>query len=179
MFFYFDNIIKSYEENHDWDKSLEYLERTFNSNLRTDVLCSLVGFSWYYFVEGGVESHKYLDDDKNNEAIIIWKKYIRVGKDAFSEDPYFNFIAGYTIGLHGFFINESIDSGDVLMNKCISLSSDTYLKQLAEFWLELKARRIKKNGGLPKPVKGKEICEHLFSGGSLLEKYFNELYCTK
>ena len=54
--FYFDDKLKKYEKEYSWDKSLIYLEKMWSNQKDSKIINSLVGFSWYYLIEG-----KYID----------------------------------------------------------------------------------------------------------------------
>ena len=84
--FYFDETLKKYELEYSWDKALLYLEKLFLNNPTCEKLNSLVGFSWYYLIEGPVVSKKY-EKDENILAIDTWKKYIDVGFEQYLNSP--------------------------------------------------------------------------------------------
>lgn len=103
--FYFDEMLLAYEGLYQWDQALNYLEELYLERIDRRILYSLIGFSWFYLIEGPVVSKKYAND-QNTMALNIWKKYIDIGTPEAYEDPFFNFIAGYTLSLHGYYINE-------------------------------------------------------------------------
>ena len=103
--FYFDENLKEYESKCLWDKSLIYLENLFLNDPTCDKLNSLVGFAWYYLIEGPVVSKKY-GKDENIIAMDIWEKYIDVGFEQYSNNFGFCFIAGYALLMHGFYIDK-------------------------------------------------------------------------
>ncbi len=167
--FYFDDYLKEYEKNFLWNDALNYLERLYEGNSTINILSSLIGFSWYYAVEGRVESQQY-DDMSCYDSLEIWKKYIDVGLTEYNDNPQFCFIAGYTLSLHGFFINEQYEQkGHWLIQKCFSLSHDGHLKEIANNLLcnMKKKKRLKDS---------ESICRDLFPSESLLDKYFVNIY---
>lgn len=170
-FFYFDEQLREYEELFQWDQALIYLERLYSKCKCISILLSLVGYSWYYLIEGPIVSKKY-EADTNVMALEIWKKYIDIGSQVASDNPFFNFIAGYTLSLHGFFINEEYEKrGTLFMENCLARSDNLMLRNLADNFLqnEKSSQYI--------PLKdGKAICAQLFKGESLLDEYFNEIY---
>ncbi len=172
--FYFDEKLKEYEINFDWDDALAYLENIYLSTKSLQSINSLIGFSWYYLIEGGVESGKYEKDDCKS-ALTLWKKYIDIGQKIFHEDPYFNFIAGYTLSLHGFYIEQAYENkGIPLLKKSLFLSQSLLFNQLLKHILENK--KTKKYV----PLKNaNSICDIFFDGESLLEKYFCEILRRK
>lgn len=171
--FYFDGNIKKYESKHFWDKSLLYLERLFQEQPTSEKLNSLVGFAWYYLIEGPIDSGKY-DKDENNIALDIWEKYIGIGLEQYLKVASFCFIAGYSLLMHGFYIEkykynyEQIGLG--LLKKANNSTNDN-LKEVVNVILEHSKQRKYK------PLKVKhEVLEQIFHGDSLLEEYFKELY---
>ena len=171
--FYYDEVLMAYEASYQWDQALKYLERLYLERRKSRVLYSLIGFSWYYLIEGPVVSKLYAADP-NTMALKIWKKYIDVGVLEAYEDPFFNFIAGYTLSLHGYYIGEEYENkGSQFLKACLSLTSNDLLQQMAENYL------INEHSDSYTPVKNrKSICARFFNGKSLLDKYFNEIYGT-
>ena len=169
--FYYDDLLAYYEMNYMWNKALDYLERLYSERREPQILYSLIGFSWFYLVEGPLVSKQY-ENDQDETALIMWKKYIDVGKIEASDDPLFNYIAGYTLSLHGIYINDRYEAeGSRLMKLCSSLAKDTNLKQLADNFL------LNEYAEHYTPIcNGELICSQFFDGKSLLDEYFNELF---
>lgn len=169
--FYFDNKLSVYESFFQWDDALNYLEELYSHNKDITVLCSLVGYSWYYLVEGPITS-KLFENDPNVMALKIWKKYIDVGVREAYNNSFFNFIAGYTLSLHGFFISGEYErKGKEFLERCLALSDDLMVRRLAENFLENEKSKQYI------PLKdAKIICRHFFCGNSLLSQYFMDIY---
>ena len=171
--FYFDNNLKKYELEYSWDKALLYLERLFQEQPTPEKLNSLVGFAWYYLIEGPNDSGKY-DNDENYRALDIWEKYIGIGLKNYLNDAGFCFITGYSLLLHGFYIEEYKDNyeqvGLSLLEEVNNSTVDN-LKEIVNVVFEYQKQKKYK----PLKVK-REVLEQLFHGGSLLEEYFKELY---
>lgn len=132
--FYFDGNLKKYESEYSWDKALLYLEKLFQEQPTCEKLNSLVGFAWYYLIEGPIESGKY-SKDENYSAINVWKKYIDVGLERYIDTPSFCFIAGYSILMHGFYLEEyKINYQQIGLNllKKVKNSTDTNLKEIVD-----------------------------------------------
>lgn len=72
--FYFDSVLKKYEDNYDWDLALIHLENLYKDE-SIELLTTLIGFSWYYLSEGPLESKLYSKDD-DAYPMKIWKKYV-------------------------------------------------------------------------------------------------------
>lgn len=168
--FYFDNNLKQYEKSYQWGMALNYLEDLYSKTKRVDVLCSLIGFSWYYFVEGGCISGNRNEDD--NGELECWKKYINIGINEFSNIDTINFISGYTLSLHGFFISTKYENlGIDLIKNCFNLTHNSCLKALSDNFLNnYYKKRIHK---LAHPLL---VLNQLFFGESLLDQYFKEIY---
>ncbi len=169
--FYFDEIIKKYENNFSWDEALDYLENKFLKDTNMDIVNSLVGFSWYYLIEGPIDSGKY-EKDENENALSVWEKYINIGTQIAKDNQYFYFIAGYTLSLSGFIISPDYEiKGRLFMEKCYNIATDLSLKIVAHNFL--KNENSKKYIPLE---NGRDICKKIFGGDSLLEKYFREIW---
>ena len=171
MFFYFDEKVKAYEEHFQWDKSLIYLETLYLQNPEIPILNALIGYSWLYFVEGPIISGEY-EDDVNTLPLEYWKKYVDVGMDIARNNPYFNFIAGYTLSLDGYYLGSTYEQlGNLLMKICMEITDDLKLKDLANNFIKNTSSKEYM------PVSnGDVICSRLFYGGSLLDQYFCEIY---
>lgn len=169
--FYYDDYIEQLEQQFLWDKSLAYLERIYSLNQEISKLNSLIGFAWFYEIEGPIISKKY-GNDPNKNALAIWKKYIDLGNKIAADDPTQLFISGYTLSLHGFFISGEYErKGLDYMRKCQAITDNPMLKQLADnFLLNRNSRKYKHI------EKGSDICQKLFDGQSLLDEYFREIY---
>ncbi len=171
--FYYDMNLKKYESEFLWNKSLLYLEDLFLDKSTCEKTNSLVGFAWYYLIEGPIYSGKY-DKDENSIALEIWKRYLKIGFKMFHNEPSFNFIAGYSLMMHGFYIEEYKNNyeqiGLDMLNK-VKNSADQNLKEVVNIIFEYQKQKKYK------PLKIKqEVIKQIFGGDSLLEKYFIELY---
>ncbi|MBE5731020.1 MAG: hypothetical protein E7350_03635 [Clostridiales bacterium] len=173
--FYYDKNLKEYEAKFSWDNALICLEKLFISKPSNEILNSLIGFSWYYLVEGAIESKKY-GEDENTLALDMWSKYLRIGFDKYENDVGFCFIAGYTLLLHGFYIEEykaNNDSVAIDLLKNAEKTDNAYLKELVGCVLKMHSQKKYK----PLKVKGEALRE-LFKNGSLLESYLKELFAS-
>lgn len=171
--FYFDDNLKKYEAEYSWDESLLYLENKYLDSPTCEKLNSLVGFSWYYLIEGPIDSGKY-EKDENYIALDIWKKYLSIGFEEYNYDSRFCFIAGYSLSLHGFYIEEYKNNyeriGIALLNRASNSNVYNFKKFVSiiiEHQEQRKYSRLK--------IK-KAILDEVFCNDSLLEKYFKEIY---
>lgn len=178
MIFYFDKKIELLERQFKWDSALIYLEEKFNTNFSVEILNSLIGFSWYYTVEGPLESKKY-ELDECQYGILFWKKYIDFGIKEEIDNPFFYFIAGYTLCLHGFLIDQKYgrnyeNLGIALMRKCIILSVGSSINRIATHFVNMHGAKKY----IPLEIDIDDL-KKIFSSNSLLEKYFIEIYSNK
>ena len=134
--FYFDKTISNCEKNFLWDQSLIYLEKKFLEDPNTLLINSLVGFSWYYLIEGPIDSKRYRNDE-SKLPFDTWKKYIDIGNQMAYNNQYFNFIVGYTLSMHGFLINKEYEiMGIQCIKKCCSIADDQCLLMVATNFLK-------------------------------------------
>lgn len=171
--FYFDGNLKRYEKECSWDKALVYLENLFAKQYNIQILNSLIGFSWYYLIEGPVDSGRFEEDD-NHIALIVWKKYLEIGINNYKTDYSFCLIAGYTLLMHGFYIDEYRKNSELIalqMLKYAMNASDLNIKEFSKCILKLQQQKRYK------PIKlHQEVFNALFYNDSLLENYFRHLY---
>lgn len=172
-FFYFDKVLQACEDRFQWDDALKYLGKKYAENRSIPVLNSLIGFSWFYLIEGPVISRKY-SNDPNSSALQVWKKYLDLGAKVAFDNPFVCYISGYTLSLHGFYLSEEYEKkGIIYMKKCLSLSENTMLYELAYNFIENEAA----NHYIPLK-NGCTICKELFRNKSLLERYFHEIFTS-
>lgn len=171
--FYFDNTLQKFESEHSWDKALIYLEDLFVVKNDITILNSLIGFSWYFLVDGPLLSGKY-EKDESELPLVTWEKYIKIGMDNYANDYRFCFVAGYTLLLHGFFIKayqQNYKSIGLELLKSSANTTDIYLKELVDAIINLEHSKK-----YVKPEVSITALNNLFSQNSLLEKYFKEMF---
>lgn len=175
--FYYDSVLKNCESNNEWGKALVYLDSLFNKTRNEQLVVTAVGFAWYYFIEGAVESKNY--NSKNNYiGLEYWKKYLSIGFNKFSNSSYFCFIAGYTLALHGFFISDESninqeEKGYSLIKKCEQTSKNAILKNISACFLERRnSKKIIDSNLTEVQLKA------LFNTDSLLDRYFINIFST-
>jgi len=173
--FYFDEKIGNYEKYFQWDLALAYLENKYANAPNEETLNSLIGFSWFYILEGPVESRKF-ERDECKLGLKLWKKYIDIGLKDFQSSANFNFIAGYTLNLSGVLIDKNFDCnyeslGINLIHKCFELSNETTLTKLSSHFI-----RMQNTTRYKQLIIKKEDLIKVFGDQSLLGKYFCEMY---
>ena len=174
LFYNDENIIKN-ENELKFNLVIDHLEERFKIQNDTKTLITLIGFSWYYFIEGDVAQNPI--DYDSTKFFNIWKKYIDIGLNNFSEKPEFCLIAGYTLMLHGFYIDIAYERiGVQLLEKCLKLGTNDDLIELSKYWLyNHNSRKYK----VDKKINLNKICNNLFNSNTFLDKYFNEILKTK
>ncbi len=171
--FYFDEALRGYEENFQWIMALNYLEEKLFEKFDWSILNSLVGFAWFYYIK--VKENNQSDTRQGEDIMRVWKKYVDYGIDTML-NPYFAFIAGYTLTLHGFYLDDKFQGeyqikGEMLIYKCLDLAEGTRLKKFASHFLKM--NNVKKYVPLKADNK---ILQKLFGSESLLGQYFIKLY---
>lgn len=173
--FYADKRLLELEQKHEWDKALEYLDSLYKKSPSVNILYTIIGCAWYYFTEGPVEDGSYkLDSSKI--GLEMWKKYVDIGLSLYSMNPYFSFVGGYTLSLHGFFLDAEFkesyeEKGLPLIRKCVELSNGLSIHKIAENFV--KNEKSKKHILLQNRI---ELCKELFGGELLIDKYFYNIY---
>ena len=173
--FYTDKRLLELEQKCNWDEALEYLDALYKKSPAVNILYTIIACAWYYFIEGPVEDGSYkLDSSKI--GMEMWKKYVDIGLSLYSMNPYFSFVGGYTLSLHGFFLNAEFmesyeEKGLPLIRKCVELSKGLSIHKIAENFL--KNEKSKKHILLQDRI---ELCKELFGGELLIDKYFYEIY---
>ena len=175
MMFYFDNEIGNYERNFQWDLSLVHLEDEWICQHNEKILNSLIGFSWYYILEGPVESQRF-ERDECKFGLKLWRKYIDIGLKDFCNNLYCNFIAGYTLNLSGILIDKNFNVnyealGINLLYRCTQQFDDATIRKLSLHILQM--QNVKRYKQLV--VKREDLIK-VFGNQSLIGKYFCEIY---
>ncbi len=167
--FYYDNFLHEYETDLNYTQSLRYLENLYEKCGTVDILVTIIGNAWLYFIEGDVnKSPKEYD---HQLYLYTWKKFVDLGKEQFSRNEKFCFIAGYTLCLHGFYLGEDYEKeGLSLIKTCLEISKNLNLRIIVQSFYENETKRKQK------AINYKNICEELFPYGSMLDMYFKEIY---
>ena len=171
--FYYDLNLKKYESLYKWDDALIYLEKLYKGNDVT-LLTTIIGFSWYYFVEGPLISKMYSKDESLNPQ-KIWKKYVDLTIKNNISDQYLLYILGYTLSVHGLYLGPNYESiGNQYMQKAKMVCTDPKLSVLLDTFIEMSNRKKYEPVYLPD-----ELLLEVFNSGSLLDKYFIDTYKNK
>ena len=170
--FYYDSTLSDYERNHKFYELFSYLCNLYSLKKNIKVLSSIIAYSWYF-----VTSYEYDEDEDYDcdKLIALWNSYINIGIKDFYDDPCFNFIAGYTLGLHYVYISVyRSDQKEYIkfMAKAAQQSINLEIKLLAKNFIanEKSHSYIYLNNN--------DIIYSLFPSGSLLDIYFRRIYLT-
>ena len=169
--FYYDVKLREYEIDLNLSRVINYLEEVFKKKENVQILNSLIAYSWYFFIEG---SFLLKNDNFNGENYLLkWDFYLEYGKNKYFNVPEFLYVAGYTLGLHWFFLYPKYDekTGLTFMKQCYEISSDIKLQALANNFIKNSSQR-KKSNILEQSMY---ICSKLFPSNSLIDQYFRSV----
>lgn len=170
--FYFDTKIKEFEHEMRFNDSLSYLENLYIKNNSSEILNSLIGFSWYYFIEGPIDSKRYENED-TTKSFECWQKYIdRAINNFYICESSTLFICGYTLSLHGFLLGQNYEQkASLFIKQSIESCRDELLSEL------IKTFQVMSNKKKYKPLKVSDnVLKSLFDVNSLIGKYFIEMF---
>lgn len=172
IIFYFDKRIKELESEMRFNDSLFYLESLYIKNHSIEILNSLIGFSWYYFIEGPIESKRY-DKEDTTKSFEYWKKYVDEAINNFYNcEASTLFICGYTLSLHGFFLEKTYEQkASLFIKQSLENCKDESLFELIKTFQAMSNQKKYK----PLKISDKYLMD-LFDTNSLIGKYFIEIY---
>lgn len=167
--FYFDDRIKEFEHEHKFNMILDYLDNLFDKYKTVNYLSTIIAYSWFFLTSNEFDNEPTYDWKSYLEK---WIDYIEIGKKEFFDNPIYNFIAGYTLGLH----HEYVDSRrhnyekeyQIFMKNAATQNKMPSIKLLAENYFVNNHNRL--------PQNYKSINLDLFPSNSYLDRYFREIY---
>lgn len=171
MFFY-DNNLRVYEQKHEFCALLNYLIQLYVAKSNVQLLTTIIAYSWYLSTSHEYDNEVNYDYDK---FIMLWSEYIDKGKISYPDDPGFNFVAGYTLGLHYFYVRSyRHDEKEywIFIRKAYLQNTNMKVKLLAENFIANDERHK------IIPLNNNEIVYSLFPNTSLLDNYFKEIYLS-
>lgn len=161
--FYFNDTIEKYERELDFINVIKELEKEYRKTKSIDVFNTIIADSWYFYIEGDVNQ-----TPKNYDWKFLfnkWREYIEIGLKNYFNNDKFCLIAGYTLILHGFEINERYEKkGLELLQKCANNSTDNNIKRLAEYF-------VNNENGITDTIEP-TIIKKLFDNKSIIDNYF-------
>ena len=169
--FYYDAKLREYEVELNFSQVINYLEEVFKKKENVQILSSLIAYSWYFFVEGNFLLKNDNFDDEN--YLLKWSFYLEYGQKKYFNSPEFLYVAGYTLGLHWFFLYPKYDekTGLTFMKQCYKISPDINLQALANNFIK-NSSYGKKSNILEHSM---DICSKLFPSNSLIDQYFRSV----
>ena len=166
--FYCDKEIREFEEKLNYSPIINKLKEKYTMQGEIIFLNSIIAYSWYYLVEGDVNQMPINYDWKF--LLDNWKKYIDIGIEENITSPYFYFIVGYTLDLHGDYISQDYqEKGKKFMEKCLIIKENSEINRLARKFLLNENDKEKIN----------TACNHLFPNNSLIDQYFKSRFLIK
>lgn len=164
--FYFDEEMNEYERKLNFNPIIYMLENKFKKNKDSTTLATIIGCSWYNFIEGSVNQTPYNYD--SDFLLNKWKEYVDIGINNFSNYADVCLITAYTLNLHWFYLGKEYEKiYPDLYKKSIEIGRDNNVGQLASYFLKHKLYTQIDNSKL--------ICQDLFPTESILDKYFREI----
>lgn len=163
--FYFDEEIKAWESNMNFVPVIRKLEKIFSETEDLNVLSTIIGCSWLYYIEGQV---KQIPVDYDSEYFESkWKEYIEIGLNKYKDSDIISFIIAYTLNLHWFLLGSKYEYLDEKLFRNVNmLTKDAKLNALNNYFL---------TNTFDKLENPDTICKDLFPTESLLDRYFKEI----
>lgn len=158
---YYDEVIQQYENKLEFRLAINYLEKLFSQRNEVQILNSLIAYSWFYFVEGGLLK-KNIEVEEIDFLFESWKKYFLLGEEKYSENSEFSLIVGYILSIHGFYL-DIVDYQKQSIQMLQSVN-DKNLELLAKYFITGQ-----------KTEDFEFACRELFPSDSMLDKYFREI----
>lgn len=171
--FYFDDYIDAYEKELNFYPIIVYLEKHFKKSRDIVFLTTLIGSSWYYLVEGSVNQDPV--DYDWRKFLAKWKEYADLSLKEYFDNEYVCFILGYTLYLHGIYIDVNYEEkGKELIERCHKISTTKEIKILSDYlYLESKERKKINQYDM------NEACYKLFPTTSILDSYFKMIFLNR
>lgn len=171
-FFYFDDEMKGYEEQLNFNPIIQMLEVRFNNQRNPKILTTLIGCSWYYLLEGKVNQTPYNYDE--DFLLSKWKQFVDIGISDFSQCADVCLIIAYTLNLLWFYLGKEYEKVySELYRKSIEIGQDNNIGKLSShLYLNSFTSRSKKYNRIEYPD---QICQDLFPTDSILDCYFREI----
>ena len=141
----------------------------FLKDNKVDILLSIIGYSWYLFVEAPC-LFPTLTNEELDYLRFIWSKYHEIGLKDYQNNDEVCFLLGYTFYLHGFFIKDITKNevlGLELIQKSKKITNNDELKSILEIFI---------NRHKNKKTKKINCSSKLFKSNSILDTYFKEIF---
>lgn len=170
--FYYDDCIANFEHGHKFNELLCYLIHHYTKYKESIYLNTIIAYSWYLLTSNEFDdSLEYTWE----EYAKLWIQYLDIGRDNFINDPKFNFIAGYTLGIHfNYIMKYRSDRNEfmIYMQNAANQNQDPEIKLLANNFIE-KQKSHKKIS-----LNNDNCVFSLFSSNSWIDTYFRSIYLS-
>lgn len=175
-FFYSDEELDEYEENDQWEKTIEYLEEKYKEEpARRDILFRLTVQNWYALT---FKDRCGMDTKEQRAALKSRLKDLQAkAKEKFWDDADTLWLFGYMMEVNPFafasvitYTDEIKLNGRKLINEAANKDPENLMAQVVLLSDEKKMMYKKKKKQL-KPLLSK-----YFPGKSVVEKYFTEYF---
>jgi len=164
--FYFDKKMNEYECKLDFNPIIILLEKKFSEKKDSKTLSTIIGCSWYYFIEGSVNQTPYNYD--SDFLLGKWIEYLNIAIQDFGNCADVCLIVGYTLNLHWFYFGKEYEKKYTsFYERSIEISHEKNIGRLASYFLHHNYNSQIDNL--------KIICDDLFPTESLLDRYFREI----
>ena len=171
VIFYYDKTIETYEKNFNYQAIIDYLKCLFTRDKKEEFLTSLIGYTWFFLVEGEV-----INDIRDwNQRLSEFKYCIDLGLSYYNYSDRICYITGYVLDLHGFYLgNDYENKGLSLMRRCVVESKNDNIRRIAEYFIKNAESNKSQKHNSPENI-AKIVCE-LFPSKSILDLYFKIIY---
>lgn len=167
--FYSDENIRKKEKELDFKSVIEILEEKFNATNEPIYLTTLIGYTWYFYIEGDIISQS--TDYSWKYFLEKWKYYISLGLQNFDTDANVCWIIGYSIYLHWIHLGPKYqDVGPEMLELSYTLLQNNQLKSITYC--------IKENVAVSSLGISVNDLE-LFPTNSILDSYFKEIFTSQ
>lgn len=161
--FYYDSRINTLEKELKYDSILTYLEKLYFKTKDTDILATLIGYSWYFLIEGDLDNPVEYSWELCLEK---WREYILKGESLNISDSLYLFIVGYSLMLHSEYLMEFSEVGKSKIS-ILSNNEHELFAPLAKYLLNSKNYNLNDR---------KDLILKYFHNDSILDSYFRGIF---
>jgi len=161
--FYYDNTMKSLEQNNEYKNILAYLENNFQNS--DQVFATKLIYSWYLYCEG-----QFIDQQVSSDwqyYMNEWSNSLNYSMQHLKNLPITNFAIAYTLEMNGMDINDSLSYEDkIIKHYQVSklYSTDRVFLNFLNFFINHNEKKL-----------DDEEINMLFPNDSIIDKYFIEI----
>lgn len=160
---YYDKVMKEYEKSLKYDSILSYLESMYAQTKDEQILATLIGYAWYFLVEGDLDEPTEYNWEFSLEK---WREYILKGELQKVSNELYLFIVGYSLMLNYEFLPEFKEIGVSKINILSELEHEV-LTPIAKYLINRKKFSLKDRD---------DAILNYFNKKSILDLYFKEIF---